>query len=70
MFLSSFFQRVTAPVQVTGEIRGLSQGEHGFHVHEFGDLSGGKIIKKKMQNIHIICINTLLYLYILLYINF
>lgn len=26
-------------VHITGEIHGLNPGEHGFHVHEYGDLS-------------------------------
>ncbi|GFT72716.1 superoxide dismutase, partial [Nephila pilipes] len=30
-----------APLKMTGEIDGLSYGEHGMHVHELGDLSKG-----------------------------
>lgn len=29
------------PVSITGTIHGLSEGLHGFHVHEKGDLSEG-----------------------------
>jgi superoxide dismutase, Cu-Zn family len=33
------FTEVADGVQVQAEITGLSPGEHGFHVHEFGDCS-------------------------------
>jgi Cu-Zn family superoxide dismutase len=33
------FTQVSGGVEVNAELTGLSQGEHGFHVHEFGDCS-------------------------------
>jgi len=30
-----------SPVEITGELTGLSKGQHGFHVHEFGDNTNG-----------------------------
>lgn len=36
-----FKQRAGEPTLIVGEITGLKPGEHGFHIHEFGDLSKG-----------------------------
>ena len=36
-----FKQKSDGDTLIVGEISGLTPGEHGFHIHEFGDLSNG-----------------------------
>lgn len=38
----SSWQNESAPVRLTGQIAGLAPGEHGFHVHAFGDNTNGE----------------------------
>ena len=51
--LSNFLQSKRSRVKVTYHINGLSDGLHGFHVHEYGDLTDGYIVVAHIL-IHII----------------
>ncbi len=52
------FQKMGDKVKITGKVTGLKPGEHGFHVHEHGDLSdtekgesaGGHFNPDKMEH--------------------
>ena len=35
------FEQKGDTLQVNGEVKGLAPGQHGFHVHEFGDTTNG-----------------------------
>jgi superoxide dismutase, Cu-Zn family len=37
-----YFTKAGDSVHVTGKVTGLKPGEHGFHVHQFGDVTGSK----------------------------
>lgn len=37
-----FKEQSDGSVEVTGKLTGLSPGDHGFHVHAYGDYSNGQ----------------------------
>ena len=42
----NFVQEEGKMCKITGEVEGLKPGEHGFHVHQFGDGTNGMISKR------------------------
>lgn len=41
-----FTESSDGSTQVTGTVTGLTPGDHGFHIHEYGDYSGGQFCKR------------------------
>ena len=39
-------QSASGQCKVTGEVTGLTEGKHGFHIHEFGDTTNGNLFLK------------------------
>ena len=37
----SFVQGHGSVIQLTGIVKGLKPGNHGFHIHEYGDMTVG-----------------------------
>ena len=38
-----YFQKPDGECTIAGSVEGLSEGKHGFHIHQFGDYTNGWI---------------------------
>ena len=41
-FCYSLFKSPDGECKIYGEVKGLTEGKHGFHIHEFGDYTNGR----------------------------
>lgn len=46
------FKRVRSGIQIIADVEGLPPGEHGFHIHEFGDCHAGKAVGNHFNPTH------------------